>query len=121
MFAKHPACRLCVSVSLICVFLLEGSLAADLDNQGSNSEAIAHGRKTFERNCVFCHGPEGTGGKVKALRGSMLTPDQMFQTISNGKIMGGNVMPAWKNSLSVDEIRQLTAYVASLRDSPIQE
>lgn len=119
MVAKRLAGRLCAS--LVCALLLGGSLAADLESKDGNGEAISHGKKAFERNCIFCHGPEGTGGKVKALRSSMLTPDQIVQTISNGKIMGGNVMPAWKHSLTVDEIRQLAAYVAALRDSPIQK
>lgn len=119
MVAKRLAGRLCAP--LACVFLLGNALAANLEGKGGNDEAIAHGRKAFERNCIFCHGPEGTGGKVKALRSSMLTPEQIVQTISNGKIVGGNVMPAWKHSLTGDEIRQLAAYVAALRESPIQK
>ena len=74
---------------------------------------------TFRTKCAMCHGPDGSGssaGKsmnVPDLRSSVVqnTADaELAQIISNGK--GG--MPAFKSSLSDDQIRGLVTYVRSL-------
>lgn len=78
-------------------------------------EDVAAGGRLFERSCLFCHGPEGSGGKVKALSRSTLTPERTYDIIANGSRVGGNVMPPWKNSFTADEIGQLVAYMLSLR------
>ena len=74
---------------------------------------------TFRTKCAMCHGPDGAGsavGKsmnVPDLRSSVVqnTADaELAQIISNGK--GG--MPAFKSSLSDDQIQALATYVRSL-------
>jgi mono/diheme cytochrome c family protein len=88
----------------------------------SNPEVIALGKKRFNRACFYCHGYEGAGGKGASLqRRADLTPDAVFNTISNGRIRGSSVMPPWKNSLTAEEIWQLVAYILSLRDMPEQK
>ena len=74
---------------------------------------------TFRTKCAMCHGPDGAGSSVGK---SMNVPDlrssvvqdkadtELAQIISNGK--GG--MPAFKSSLSDDQIRGLVTYVRSL-------
>jgi len=74
---------------------------------------------TFRTKCAMCHGPDGAGSSVGK---SMNVPDlrssvvqdkadaELAQIISNGK--GG--MPAFKGSLSDDQIHALVTYVRSL-------
>ena len=74
---------------------------------------------TFRTKCAMCHGPDGAGSAVGK---SMNVPDlrssvvqdkanaELAQFISNGK--GG--MPAFKSSLSDDQIHALVTYVRSL-------
>jgi|SRR5579859_648691 len=85
----------------------------------SNPEVIAQGKKRFNRSCFYCHGYEGTGGKGATLqRRADLTPQVIFDTISNGRVRGSATMPPWKSTLSEEEIIQLVAYIVSLRDMP---
>lgn len=74
---------------------------------------------TFRTKCVMCHGPDGAGsavGKsmnVPDLRSSVVqnaTDADLAQIISNGK--GG--MPAFKSSISDDQVHALVTYVRSL-------
>ena len=74
---------------------------------------------TFRTKCAMCHGPDGAGSAVGK---SMNVPDlrssvvqnkvdgELAQIISNGE--GG--MPAFKSSLSDDQIQALVTYVRSL-------
>jgi cytochrome c6 len=74
---------------------------------------------TFRTKCAMCHGPDGAGSSVGK---SMNVPDlrssvvqdqadaELAQIISNGK--GG--MPAFKGSVSDDQIQALVTYVRSL-------
>jgi mono/diheme cytochrome c family protein len=74
---------------------------------------------TFRTKCAMCHGPDGSGSEVGK---SMNVPDlrsqavqklsdaELAQIISNGK--GG--MPAFKDSLSEDQIHSLVAHVRKL-------
>jgi len=47
-----------------------------------------------------------------------LTPDYVFQTITNGKRAGSLIMPAWGESLDKPTIQSLTAYIMSLQAKP---
>ena len=79
----------------------------------------AAGSATFRTKCEMCHGPDGSGSEVGK---SMNVPDlrsqavqkqsdaALVQVISNGK--GG--MPAFKDSLSADQIHSLVTHVRSL-------
>jgi cytochrome c6 len=75
---------------------------------------------TFKSKCAMCHGPDGAGSEVgKSLNAPDLRsqavqklPDaELTRIITNGK--GG--MPAFKDSLSEDQIHSLVAHVRSLR------
>jgi cytochrome c6 len=75
---------------------------------------------TFQTKCAACHGQDGSGS---AAGKSMNAPDlrspavqkvadaELAQIISNGK--GG--MPAFKDSLSEEQIHGLVAHIRSLR------
>jgi mono/diheme cytochrome c family protein len=72
-----------------------------------------NGRAIFERNCVRCHGTDGTKGKwgAKNLTISKLSDDELLTTITNGK----GRMPAWRNTLTALEIELLKDYIKTMR------
>jgi cytochrome c6 len=83
-----------------------------------NSQDSATSSSTFKTKCAMCHGPDGGGSQVGK---TMNVPDlrspavqkqsdaQLAQLISDGK--GG--MPAFKSSLSEDQIHGLVTYIRS--------
>jgi cytochrome c6 len=85
-------------------------------NRGQDSAAS---KATFRTKCAMCHGQDGGGSDVGK---SMNVPDlrsqavqklpdaELAQVISNGK--GG--MPAFKSSLSEDQIHGLVTLIRSL-------
>lgn len=79
--------------------------------------AIAAGQLRFNRNCVYCHGSAGAGGKGLPLQGrDDLTAEYLFTTIVNGKKRGSLVMPAWRDAFTDVEVNELATYILSLRD-----
>lgn len=81
----------------------------------NNAAAIAAGQIRFNRNCVYCHGNAGSGGKGAPLQGrDDLTPEYLFTTIANGKKRGALVMPAWRETFTDEQIRELGVYILSL-------
>jgi cytochrome c oxidase cbb3-type subunit 3 len=115
---NHRHTATCTSTILpvvvsVLLLLTVSSLRAD---PGPDKAATAG---TFRTKCAMCHGPDGAGSAVGK---SMNVPDlrssvvqnkadaELAQIISNGQ--GG--MPAFKSSLSDDQIHALLAYVRSL-------
>jgi mono/diheme cytochrome c family protein len=119
---KHRLAALAVGWLCIVPCTLRAG-AADLESTNlRNPDVIAIGKKRFNRSCFYCHGYEGSGGKAATLQRRFdLTPEVVFNTISNGRISGSAVMPPWKNTLTEDEISQLVAYILSLREMPEQK
>jgi cytochrome c6 len=75
---------------------------------------------TFRSKCAMCHGPDGAGSEVgkslnvpdlRSQAVQKLSDAELTQAITNGK--GG--MPAFKDSLSEDQIHSLVGHVRSLR------
>lgn len=82
---------------------------------------VQHGHDLFSETCTYCHGENAAGGAsgVPGLRGRTdLGAQEIFDTISEGRIRGANIMPAWKESLSQDDRWALTAYILSMAASP---
>ncbi|EHR73542.1 cytochrome c, mono- and diheme variants family [Burkholderiales bacterium JOSHI_001] len=82
---------------------------------------IEAGRQRFGRTCAaYCHGKEGTGGRAPAFKGNTdLTPALAFQTITEGRRGGSDVMPPWGNAYSPEQIWELVAYLMFLgRQAP---
>ena len=79
------------------------------------------GEAVFKKNCVMCHGADGTaktkmGQKLGAADLSSndiqsLSDDAIAQTVRNGK----GKMPAFGKTLSDDEVNQVVQYVRTLR------
>ena len=92
-------------------------LKATLTTILEDPAAVSRGQAVFLTRCLPCHGPEGGG-----LVGPNLTdmyfvhggdlPD-LFRVISDGVPEKG--MVSWKKQLTADELREVTAFVASLR------
>lgn len=96
-------------IALIVVTLIAPALFAD-------------GGATFKAKCAMCHGPDGAGqtsmGKTLKLR-DLGSPEVQKQTdadltklVSDGK----GKMPAYKAKLSADEIKEVVAFVRTLKN-----
>lgn len=75
-----------------------------------DAEAAQAGRRLYGRHCTHCHGfnmvnPGTVSFDLRKFPKD--DPQRFFQSVKEGK----NTMPAWKQSLSDDEIRQVWAYV----------
>jgi len=79
------------------------------------------GAALFKTKCAACHGPDGTGqttmGKANKLRdlGSAdvqkLTDDELATIVASGK----NKMPPYGKSLKPDQVKDLVAFVRTLK------
>lgn len=84
----------------------------------------ASGRKLFEANCASCHGPTGRGNGALAARLETLPADLvvMARQYPDGdfawKIANGRgQMPAWKETLSENQIWDLVNFIQNLGDA----
>jgi cytochrome c oxidase cbb3-type subunit 3 len=82
-----------------------------------DAKLTVEARAVFEQNCAACHGADGQG-----LIGPNLTdgywlhgarPGEILKTISDGVMEKG--MPAWKPVLGDARVKNLAAYVLSLK------
>lgn len=84
-----------------------------------NPEWVQAGREKFGQTCAYCHGKEGDSGKNRPFRERIdWDPVQIHDVITNGRKRGANVMPAWKGSLSDEDIWRITAFIRSLGGQP---
>ena len=85
-------------------------LAADPD-------AVAAGRKLFERHCGECHGETAEGGKkgpsLRAAEVQQATPGTLFWLLTNGVVRRG--MPVW-SKLPEPQRWQIVSYLKSLSE-----
>lgn len=90
-----------------------GPVHADERADLKDPKLIAAGRSLFlEKQCAHCHGEDGKGGVNLARRD--LDPLEAFQSIADGREKNGIRMPAWRDVLTDEEIRQVVAYVMSI-------
>jgi cytochrome c oxidase cbb3-type subunit 3 len=82
-----------------------------------NAAAIAAGKEVYVANCAPCHGPQGQGVIGPNLTDNFWlhgnTWNDIVTTVTNGVPDKG--MIAWKSTLNPDKIRQVSAYVMSLK------
>jgi cytochrome c oxidase cbb3-type subunit III len=83
--------------------------------------AVEQGKQLFAQQCAACHAAGGQG-----LIGPNLTdgfwlhgakPVEIHKTIADGVVAKG--MPAWKPTLGPDRVKQLTAYVLTLKGTNV--
>jgi mono/diheme cytochrome c family protein len=88
-----------------------------------SAESIARGRLLFARNCAVCHGAEGRGDGVAAAALpqrpedlSRIAPPPIFPdgVVAYRIINGVKMMPAFKSTLSENEIWDLLNFIRSL-------
>ncbi|MEO1890237.1 MAG: cytochrome c [Candidatus Thioglobus sp.] len=116
-------------------------LTGCLDGNDANAQAtdsVASGKKTFEENCVSCHGEGAKGlakdwkkknadGKFPAppLNGTAHAwhhpPKGLLATINNGGVKLGGWMPGFKEQLNDAEKQGLLDYIHSLWPSELQQ
>jgi len=89
------------------------------------SATVRRGAKIYAANCVSCHGPSGQGHGKKgrdlspppgnlAWLSQMPMPRRdpfMYWTVAEGGAAFGTAMPAFKETLSVEDIWAVVAYV----------
>jgi mono/diheme cytochrome c family protein len=83
--------------------------------------AQSPGEAVFKKNCVMCHGADGSGktkmgqkvGAADLTSNDIqsLSDEALAQTVRNGK----GKMPPFEKTLSADEINQVIQYVRTLR------
>jgi mono/diheme cytochrome c family protein len=118
----RPFAALCVAAAMLTAgTVLAQTTAANAPSADQLKDAnwIAAGRDKFVHTCGYCHGQEGDAGKTRPFRErSDWDPQLIFDTITNGRQRGANVMPAWGGSIPEDEIWKIVAFIKSLEGKP---
>ena len=68
------------------------------------------GMATYGNSCVFCHGAAGTGGHGGPPFSTARSTEEIQRIVS----VGGNVMPAFGNTLNASQIANVSAWVLEL-------
>lgn len=88
----------------------------------SDPAAVAEGKQVFMANCALCHKTDA-GGSI----GPNLTdknwihdpaPHEIHELVTNGIATKG--MPAWGPQLGPDRVRNVVAYVLTLKNTNVQ-
>lgn len=92
-----------------------------------STQSIARGRLLFTKNCVVCHGAEGRGDGAAAAALpqrpedlSRIAPPPVFPdgVVAYRIANGVKMMPAFKSTLSENEIWDLLNFIRSLAVKP---
>jgi cytochrome c553 len=102
---------ICLFFSLYSSILLNFNDSHLLENFLSPNDL---GKNLFVKHCSSCHGIKGNKGKfgAKNLQNSILTDEQYFDTILNGK----GIMPSWENKLSLKQLLDIVNYIKTLKN-----
>lgn len=92
-----------------------------------NDRTIEAGKKIYEKNCMTCHGQNGTGTGERAKdlsprpadiasfsKTPMASDSYLFWTISEGGEKINTAMPSFKKKLSKDDIWSVITYIRKL-------
>jgi putative heme-binding domain-containing protein len=108
-----------VSVALflplaVCLSTLDFSAESQTAQPQNPKSQIEAGRRVYSGSCgmTYCHAAEGVGGGAPKLRDRDFSPEYLRHLITEG--IPGTGMPAFKNSLSKQQIEQCIAYLLSL-------
>jgi cytochrome c oxidase cbb3-type subunit III len=82
-----------------------------------DATTLAAGKSAFQSTCAACHGASGEGTIGPNLTDTFWLhggkPTDIHRTISQGSVAKG--MPAWEPTLGAERVRQLAAYVLTLK------
>lgn len=70
------------------------------------------GQVTYDKTCKVCHGPEGQGNAGPALVPFELDDEELLAKVREG---GGEMPPISERRLSDDDVKQIAAYLRSLK------
>ncbi|MBI2689419.1 MAG: c-type cytochrome [Acidobacteria bacterium] len=81
--------------------------------------SIARGDKLFAQGCSvgYCHGAGGSAARSPRLRGRSFERDYLIRVIRNG--IPNTAMPAWGDRLTDADINDLSDYIQSLANAPV--
>lgn len=81
---------------------------------GESKPKVISGFGVFNGRCVTCHGADGRMGLngAKVLPESTLSLEERIAVVSNGR---NNVMPAFKDLLTKEEIEAVAKYTMKLK------
>ncbi len=110
---NHPACVVIVIMSFLVITACSNQEPAKQDKYTTATPKAEDAKILFVSQCAACHGNNGKAGIAGAanLQASQLDSAAIFQTIKYGR---GN-MPAYKEKMAEQEIKQLTIYVNHLK------
>jgi cytochrome c6 len=93
--------------------IISSILVGLIHYQTMAQQAPISGKDLFQKNCAHCHGADGTRRFLGApnLQKSTLDGARITTIIQNGK----RFMPSFKNKLTEEEIKELTAFLKTLR------
>lgn len=80
----------------------------------SSAEAIVNGGELWAKQCRHCHGNSAYPGKAPKLKPSGYKPDFVFNRVTDGF----RKMPAWKTVFTLEERKNIVAYVLSNKFAP---
>ncbi len=81
---------------------------------GNQAEMMKAGKISFAQNCSSCHGDKGQGVTAPDLQSIGTDTFSIAERIENG---AGNRMPAFGQTLSIDQIAATAVYAKSLQKS----
>lgn len=80
----------------------------------ASGNAVANGGELWAGQCRHCHGSSAYPGKAPKLTPARYKPEFVFDRVTNGF----KKMPPWKSVFSLDERKNIVAYVMSKSFSP---
>lgn len=94
----------------------------------SSLESIQRGKALFGNSCVGCHGKEakGDGPAAKNMKPKPTDLSAMAGLHTDGDFAwkiatGKDLMPAWKNSLTKDQIWDMVNFIQSLKSEGVEK
>lgn len=122
--------RLNLFASLVAAIFIVGFFVTSYQKTAAMADGNARaGRQIHVNNCQRCHGPEGKGdgpaGKLLKTKPadwtdkskmSQLSDDHIYKIIwgGGGQVGKSTLMPAFKDKLSDQQIRDVRAFIRSL-------
>ena len=103
-----------VGLLLATLVLAIGLVACSSGEAGPkpSDPTLAVGWQVYKDHCASCHGSKGGGGAGPKLAGTVVADfpniGDQITTIENGK--GGGAMPAWKGTLTDQQIEAVAQY-----------